>query len=591
MPRSQEKRPSAFPANGYDVTTAADQGFPLGSFWQRCWNARRWLMWLPLLICLLPLVYGQGWVAESVLILRHFAPPNAGIKYFFPIVADPTRILTAFPLAVAALTPWPEWSAAALLVATWLLVAGTTYAVTSRLFPENRTAAILAFLLAGTTAYDISLLHAVYVPILITSLLHWSGLLALLVYCEKRSIRWLLGSSLLQIASLLTYATTLPAIFIGPFLALAFIAGTSDFRRALRPFTAIAVAWWTPAICYLGALAWVATQPRNYITGGALTLQSPSGFLWSALKLIAKNFDPIVWLHPHPYFGNPPRIIDPGVVWGLAILATALMVPLVIGASRADAGRVPLRKSRWVLAALFLTIVGSNLATVMVQESQLNLRTHVISRLYAALIIAVLCSTFLRSRKIAFFATGLIVTVPILAVGAWTVADRAAYLTSIWPRHRTELRSLDDLVQRIDRRAAIVLFEPPGAGYTATIVSWHALRWIVFMRGDGSSPPQFAIWSPARKADCGVHGPNLECEGDVQPLTKIPLRQLVLLRYDIGDCRFKLVDNEWVDDSLPYSPPDYAPQAWMLDQPLPSGEYFRRLVYGPQGLGRDFQCQ
>ena len=46
-----------------------------------------------------------------------------------------------------------------------------------------------------------------------------------------------------------------------------------------------------------------------------------------------------------------------------------------------------------------------------------------------------------------------------------------------------------------------------------------------------------------------------------------------------------------VEIALPSPPPEYSPQAWMLDQPLPSGEYFRRLVYGPQGLGRDFQCQ
>ena len=547
-------------------------------------------MWLPLLICLLPLAYGQGWVSESVLVMRYFGSPHTGSSYFFPLVADQTRVLIALPLAVAALTPWPEWFVAALLVATWLLVAGTTYLITFRLFPENRTAAILAFLVAGTTAYDISLFHAGYLPFLITSLLHWAGVWALLVYCERRSIGWLLASSFLQIASLLMYATALPAILAGPFLALAFIASRSDYRRALRPFVAIALAWWIPAICYMGALAWVAMQPGNYITGGGLNLKSPVRFLGSAMILVGNNFNAMAWLHPHPYFGNPQRIVDPGVIWALAGVATALMVPLLIGASRAGAGVVSWRKSRWILAALFLAIVVSNLATVMVQASNLNFRTHVISRLYAAILIAVFCSTFLRSRNIALWTIGLAVTLSLLAIGAWTVADRAAYLVSIWPRHRTELRSLDNLVQTIDRRAAIVLFEPPGAGYTATIVAWHALPWIMLMRGDDSAPP-FALWSPARKADCSVRGANLECEGDVQKLVQIPLRQLVLLRYDIGDCRFKLVQNEWVDNSLPSPPPEYSPQSWILDRPLPSGDYFRRLVYGPQGLGREILCQ
>lgn len=548
-------------------------------------------MWLPLLVVLLPLAYGQGWVSEAILVMRYFDFPPTGIAYFFPLIADQSRVLIALPLALASLTPWLEWTTALLLIATWLLVAGTTYAITERLFPGNRIAAILAFFVAGTTAYDISLLHAGYLPFLITSLFHWAGLLALLVYCEKRSIIWLLVSSLLQIASLLTYATAVAAIFVGPFLALAIIASRSDLRAALRPFAAVATAWWIPVFGYLAALAWVALQPGNYITGGGLTWKSPASFLGSTVRAVAINFDVMAWLHPNPYFGNPSRIFDPEAMWALAILATGLMVPLLIGASRAGAGRVSLRNSRWILAALFLAIVGSNLATVMVQASNLNFRTHVISRLYAAILIAVLCSTFLQSRNIALWTIGLAIALTVLVIGAWTVADRASYLTSIWPRHRTELRSLDSLVQKIDRKAAIVLYEPPGAGYTATIVAWHAVPWIMLMRGDGSPPSQFALWSPARQADCSVRGVNLECQGDVQPLTKIPLRQMVLLRYDMVDCRFKLVEKEWVDKTLPVPPPEYSPRAWILGEPLPSGAYFRRLVYGPQGLGRDIQCQ
>jgi len=474
---------------------------------------------------------------------------------------------------------------------TWLGVAGTTYAVAARLFPQDSTAAVVAFLLSGTAAYDISLLHAGYVPFLITSLLHWVGLWALLVYCETRRIRWLVASALLQTVSLLTYATAIPAIVIGPFLALALIASRSDLRRAMRPFVAIAAAWWLPALCYMGALAWVATQPGNYVTGGGLNPQPPGPYLWSAAKLVRANFDVRVWLHPHPYWSNPQRIFDSSTLWALAGLATALMVPLVIGASRRDAEAAAVRRSPspWVLAVLFLAIVGSNLATVMVQESNLNFRTHVISRLYAAILIAAGCSALFRSRFGVVRAIGMLLTFSVLGIAAWTVADRASYLVSIWPRHRTELRSLDELVQKIDRKAAIVLFEPPDAGYTATIVWWHALPWIVLMRGDGSAPPQFEIWSPGRKADCSVRAAELECQGVLRSPARIPLRQLVVLRYDVGDCQYKLVRNTWVDDTP--SPPDYSPQSWLLDRPLPSGEYFHRLVYGPQGLGRNIKCQ
>ena len=36
-------------------------------------------------------------------------------------------------------------------------------------------------------------------------------------------------------------------------------------------------------------------------------------------------------------------------------------------------------------------------------------------------------------------AAAALLTVACLAIGAWTVADRASYLASIWPRHRAEL--------------------------------------------------------------------------------------------------------------------------------------------------------
>lgn len=559
---------------------------------ERCWDRRRWLMWIPLVIPLLPLALGQGWIGEVVFILLVFVGAPDGLSYFFPFIMDHTRMLVAFPFAVALLTPWPEWVIAALIVASWLLVAGITHAVASRLFPNDATASMLAFFLAGVSAYDISLLHAGYVQLLVASLLHWAGMLALLMYCERKSMASLLGSTALQALSIAVYATAFPAIAVGPFVAFAILSSRSGYRAAIRPAAAIAIAWWALVAVYLLALAWVAKQPGAYITaGGGLTMSAPLQYLSLVVQLVASNFDPASWLHPVPQFGDPPRLIAPLLVWVISGVAALTMIPLVIGAFRADRGAPGLADARWVLGSLLLAVVVSNMATALLQSAGMNFRTHLVSRLYAALIIAALAATGVRSSRWWIRGLAAIALLAFLSIGAWTVADRTTYLASIWPRHRTELQSLDLAVRKIEPSAGIVLYIPSGAGYTATVAPWHAIPWLALIRGAKLPRGRFALWSPDRGADCETRGAVLHCHGDQQPAVDIPLEQLVLLRYDIADCRFKLVDGDWVGKSASVAPAEYAPRRLISDQPVATSRIFGQLLHGPQGLGRNVHCQ
>jgi len=571
--------------------TAGSDGW-LRTAVKQCWDRRRWLMWIPLLIPLLPLALGQGWIGEVVFILLVFVGAPDGLSYFFPFLMDHTRMLVGFPFAVALLTPWPEWVIAALIVASWLLIAGITRAVASRLFPNDATASMLAFFLAGVSAYDISLLHAGYVQLLVASLLHWAGMLALLIYCERKSMASLLGSTALQALSISVYATAFPAIAVGPFVAFAILSSRSGYRAAIRPAAAVAIAWWTLVAAYLLALAWVAKQPGAYITaGGGLTMAAPLQYLSLVVQLVASNFDPMGWLHPVPQFGDPRRLVDPLLAWAIAGIAAATMIPLLVGAFRADRGASRLSDVRWVLASLLLALVVSNMATALLQSASMNFRTHLVSRLYAALIVAALAATGLRSGRWWIRGPAAIASLAFLSIGAWTVTDRTAYLASIWPRHRTELRSLDLAVRKIEPSAGIVLYVPSGAGYTATVAPWHAIPWLALIRGAKLPRGRFALWSPDRGADCETRGTVLHCHGDQQPAVDIPLEQLVLLRYDIADCRFKVVDGDWVEKPASVAPPEYAPRRWILEQPAPTSRIFGQLLYGPQGLAGNVRCQ
>ena len=443
----------------------------------RCWNQRCWLMWLPLVVLLLPLAFGQGWIGEVVMAMQPFIAPAHGVSYFLVPTVEDSRIFNGLPFAVALLTPWPEWSVAALIVLSWLLTAGTTYAIVARLLPGDTKTVLLAFFVAGTTAYDIALLHASYLPLVLASLLHWAGFLAMLVYCEKRAPAVLVMSSALQFVSLFMYGTAIAAIAVGPIVAFAILSRDHGHRAAVRPVAAIALAWWAPLLAYLGALAWVAMQPGNYLTTIGLHAEPSSRIAWLFVRLLATNFDPTDWLNPAPYFSDPPRLVGRAVVWQLAILASALMVLLLAGAERA----------------------------------------------------------------------------------------RGA--------------------------TARILFEPPGAGYTATVAPWHALPWLMIIRGSANPPAQFALWSPDRDANCAAAGAELRCDGDMQAPVRVPLDRLVLLQYDKTNCGFKLVEDEWVGSAPQSPPPGYAPRRWPLDRPAATASLFQRLVYGPQGFGGEIRCR
>jgi hypothetical protein len=196
----------------------------------------------------------------------------------------------------------------------------------------------------------------------------------------------------------------------------------------------------------------------------------------------------------------------------------------------------------------------------------------------------------LRARRPVVRAGGALLVVAFLAIGSWTVADRGAYLVSIWPRLRTELVSLDEAVRRIDPAAAIVLYQPRAAGYSATVATWHGIAWLMLIRGPGMPNPAFALWSPDRDANCVADAADLRCTGDMQPPSRFPIERLVVLRYDPVDCRIKLVEGAAAGARLPALPAAYDPGKWIREPPAPVSPLVGKVLHGPQGLGRDVGC-
>lgn len=543
--------------------------------------------WLAVIIPLLPLAAGQGWIAEVVFVLVVFVQSGGGIGYFLPFFMDYTRTLVPLPFALALLTPWPEWTIAAMLVASWLATAGITGAIAARMFPGQATTVTVAFFLVGLTAYDTSLLHAGYVQLLIASMLHWAGLLLLVQYCESRSRGRLVASTLFQILSVGIYATAIPAVALGPVVAFAIMSSRTSVRDALRSALVVATAWWSVVIVYLIALFIVAGQKGSYVVAGG-GLSFPHDYPAIALKLVLKNFNPAAWLVPVQHFGDPPRLFGAAVVWLLVALSATSMIAPLLKAWRTDLQAPPVASPARIIAALFAVVVACNLATAALQMAEAAFRTHLISRLYAALALSAMAAVLLRSTDRVVRGAAFVAVLAFLVCGVWTVVDRTNYLTSIWPRHRAELRSLDETVRRLSPKAAIVLYVPPGSGYTATVAPWHALPWLMLIRGGRLPPDHFALWSPDRGALCDVHGETLRCHGDQQKSVDIPTDQLVVLAYDAQDCGYKVVER---GDMPALAGTRYQPLALVQPYPAPVSAIFAKLLYGPQGLARNVGCK
>ncbi|MFO1413944.1 MAG: hypothetical protein U1F10_08555 [Burkholderiales bacterium] len=536
---------------------------------------------IPILVLLAPLLYGQGWIGEVVMILLPFRNPPSGIAYFIIPSTEQTRVFNSLPFALALLTSRPEWAIGGFIVSTWILTAAITYLVARRLFPEDPRLALLAFYIAGTSAYDISLLQTAYLPLFMAALLHWVGLLLLLQSAECRSRARLLASSLLQLLSLFTYANAVAAIALGPAIAYAICRRRTTAADAYRSARAAATAWWPPLAAYLAALAWVAQQPGNYITSlGGLRFEPSWKLSVSVMRLFAENFNFYDWVDFVPFFGNAPRIISFGVSIVVTTLSAAAMLFIVSCGREAKEPGVERAGTGLLIAALLAAVLASNFASSLIQLADINLRTHLVSRLYAAVIIAAACAKLLRSRKVVVLVAGGVLTSAYIGVGAWTLVDHANYLVSQWPRFRAELQSLDDVIRHVDPDANVVLYVPPGSGYIATVAPWHARPWGLMMRRSDRGFPAFVHWSPDRGSGCTLEGSSLACIDESRNVRRILVAKTVVVHYDPHDCRIKVVTDRWMDNTISL-PADYQPRRWLRESADEPTELIQKLLYAP----------
>lgn len=506
----------------------------------------------------------QGWIGEVVLNLDHiFLNSSNLLTYFFEPLVDRTRILISVPYAFAFLFPEPDAVMAALVILLWAGLASATRNLVLELFPSAYGAAFLAGVFAVTEAYDTSALMSAYIALYFPALLFLWAMILLVSWLRTNSPTKLLGSGLLIAVSLFTYGAAAVVVPFGPILVLLLEwFATSSFHSSLRRSVMAAVAWGIPTVLYAGLTLLELLDPASYLRTAGLTLHSATEQFSSAVTLFGMNFAFPLWIREVGTFAAPPRLFPAWLMWLQAAAVAVLAIPLAILASQISMATGRRSRTVAIVSILVAMIAACAVSASFVHGSQEFLRTHIVSRLFAAIVWGVTLAGLLGAERLARL-TGLCLCFLLVLCGGWTVADRGSYLTSIWARHREEIRSLVAPVASLSDSGFLVLYIPPGSGYTATVASWHARAWMDLIRGEFVPDTAFFLWSRERGSICRAGLDGLDCTGE-QPPRHIPYSKLVLLEYAKSTCRFNLVTQDWPPEIAAAAPGNigaYAPFA------------------------------
>ena len=550
-------------------------------------GARRWLRWLAagltsdgaLYFALLLLVWGltapmRGLWQDDTLLLR-LARTFQGrgfLAALTPVVA-PLRRLYTLPSLLALATPQPIWTLHLLYGLTWLGQALAAGWIARLLLPRRPLIRFLAICLTLTATSD-------YLTGNLTSLGYSIAAFMLLLSagCCLRSVTggragWI-GLACAAIAvSICTLDVALPAV---PFLPLLLVwrGGIRAWRRILLVLSALAVTL-APAVLVewhflhdASGYAAVAMKPMPFVGRLARTASH-----WS------ENFAPWRWAFAHPiWYPRPPAAIP---AWSMGLGASLAAAWFAVRARRARDPDPPERTPRMLLlAGLFAAMaLVANAAYAGLQMAEIHYRTHILSRTWASLAIAVVTGWAVQNWP--RLRAGILV-VPVLWVGlgTWGGLERQDLWVSTWRLHRKELLSIVTNAPALTPGTGLILRSAPTPDlYLATEADYLAMSWLVLLYDD---PGIHALrLAPDRGTGCRATPEGLDCWHEQEAecfaagtcaADRFPYEKLVIMDFDDRSGTWTLVSDPLGDSLLggPGAAAAYRPLDRVLRRPLTS---------------------
>jgi hypothetical protein len=518
------------------------------------------------------------WHDDVQVLFRVFSGVGRG-EGLFPALASPTRRLQGLPFALALATGHPRPALELILGLVWLLSGLVAERIACELWPDRPRAAFLAacFTLAATADYFTDGL--VGLGYFLAALFYLVGLWCGLAWLRRRRLAWAVAAVAAANISLWIIDVALPAWLLTPVLWWV-AAGREERSRVDR----LAVAWYASAIPYLVVFRGFLRHPHGY-AATALVPLTPGGWLSRSLALLAYNFEPWRWAFSRPQWLAPAPTVIP--------FAVRLVIAALIGGAFAVLlwrERQPSESTRrWTATAgaCLLLMAASNAAFASVHLAEFFCRTHVLSRVFAVLALAVVLDSA-RSRPARLLAA--VVAVSFVALGTLGGLERQDYLAGHWRRHRQELRSIVDAAPALAPDTRIVLRLRSHDHYMATDVGYLARAWMSLAYADPSLECRVFLWSEARRMQCRPGEGALVCSGERSPHCHrldrrhedvMPYSQLLFFEYDPAANRYAIVPALPAEADGPGAAA-YAPQNRI--EPGPRSGLADNLIYGRGGL-------
>jgi hypothetical protein len=168
-----------------------------------------------------------------------------------------------------------------------------------------------------------------------------------------------------------------------------------------------------------------------------------------------------------------------------------------------------------VLLAVLLAI--ANVPSTLLQMSAIHYRTHLLSRIWASLLVALAAGLLVRRGGHAprFAAYALVGT--FVLGGVWGGLERQGYYFSTWLDQRREVASLVAAAPRLQPDTQLLMVVPPHQRYLAMEAWYLSVVWAGLLYDDPAVADRITHVSPARGTGCRVEPAGLRCWSEGHP--------------------------------------------------------------------------
>ncbi|MET0554776.1 MAG: hypothetical protein ABW221_17170 [Vicinamibacteria bacterium] len=477
------------------------------------------------------------WQDEVQVMFRQFSASGSWWERVFLHAGTPARRLVGLPFRVGLWLGEPTGVLFAILTLGWLATGVLAHRLAARLWPSLPAAPFLAGVLTLTATGDF------FTASLVT--LHYVLAIALSLLAVLLLVDWGRAGGALRLAGACVSIGV--AFFFVDAPVTVYALAPSLLWATDVPWRRIATAsaaWYAAAIPYFAVVLPSLFDPTSYLVHATAPL-APSAWLARVADLVAYNLTPWRWAYARPlWFPREAGAVSNALAVGLIAAGTAAAAALVFW-TRRSAEPVERPRAR-VAGVLVLLAVAANAAYASVVLSAFYCRTHLLSRVWVALLAAAGLGWLIeRGTAARVIATGL--GALLVALGLRGGLERQDYYAGHWRRHRAELLSLRAAAPGLTPDARVLLRVPAHEGFTATDAGYLARAWMVLLHGDPTLECRVVLWAEGRPNRCEPAPGGIVCRGERSPtcvfiegrqVDSLPVEKLVWIEYDPAARRF-----------------------------------------------------